>query len=123
MGCVKRFLVSCGLAAVLMAGCQTAESPATSAEETGAEKARGKPAKQSAAKEARPSRRLADRAGFARLRHASLDRRGSIRGRARHRRRGEGPRAPAAARGPAAHPGIGIRGDENERCRNRGKGN
>ena len=50
--------------------------PEQQAKETGAEKARRKPAKQSAAEEPGPSRRLTDRTGFARLRYRSLDRRG-----------------------------------------------
>src|SRR5262245_45617424 len=97
--------------------------PEQQAEETGAEKARGKPAKQSAAEETRPSRRLADRAGLARLRHASLDRSGGIRRRVRNRRRGESPCAPAAARGSAACTGIRISGNQHERRGNRGKCN
>src|SRR6187402_3742216 len=86
------------------------------AKEAGPDKACCEPAKQSAAEEARPSRRLPDCAGLARLCHASLDRRGGIRRRARNRRRGESPHAPASARGPTARTGIGIGGDENERC-------
>src|SRR6185503_5821413 len=78
------------------------------AKEAGPDKACCEPAKQSAAEEARPSRRLPDCAGLARLCHASLDRRGGIRRRARNRRRGESPHAPASARGPTARTGIGI---------------
>jgi hypothetical protein len=89
--------------------------------EAGAEKARRQAAQQSTAEETRPRRGLADRAG--RLSYASLDRRGSIGRRARGRRRREGPHASASTRKPTAGAGIGISGDENERCRNRGKSN